>query len=423
MDHKPLAETLRPKNLEEFVGQEHLAGKDGVIFKLLGQSKDSGFFPSLILWGPPGCGKTTLARIIAYELQRPFFEFSAVNSSVKEIEKVINESAVGAKKPLTLLEEPKPQNKLSGTPIIFIDEIHRFNKAQQDALLPHVEKGKIIFIGATTENPSFEVIGPLLSRCRVVILNQLTIPELKSIVSHGAEELKVKINDKALEFLIESANGDARVALNVLEIAAHLSPGKPLDEKIIIQALQKNQLTFDLRGEEYFNTISALHKSIRGSDPDAALYYLARMLEAGQDPTYIARRLIRCSSEDIGLADPQALNIAVSAFLACERMGMPECNLALAETVVYLARSPKSNSLYISYGEAAEDVKQFGNLPIPLHIRNAPTKLMEEIGYGKGYDYFHSPTGEKKPEINYFPDKLKGRNYISKRLPKNKKPL
>lgn len=409
MEQKPLAEILRPTTLSDFVGQEHIVGNDGIISKLLKEGEKSKYFPSLILWGPPGCGKTTLARVIATELKRPFFEFSAVNTSIKEIEKQITEFS---QKPNAGLFN-EPAKKLTGVPIIFIDEIHRFNKAQQDALLPHVEQGKFILIGATTENPSFEVIGPLLSRTRVIILNQHSRENLEQIIKRALTEIKCQISDDAKDFLKESSNGDARVAINVLEISSHLVSNKKIDVKDIQQALQKSQLAFDLRGEEYYNTISALHKSMRGSDPDAALYYLARMLEAGQDPIYIARRVVRFASEDVGLRDPQALNLAISAFLACERLGMPECNLALAEAVVYLAKSPKSNNLYIAYGKAAEDVQKYGNLPVPFHIRNAPTKLMKDIGYGKDYDYSHSPTGDKNPETEYMPDKLKGKKYLN----------
>lgn len=400
---KPLAEVLRPTKLADFVGQEDLVGKNGFISKLLTTT-----LPSLILWGPPGCGKTTLARIIANQLKREFYEFSAVNTSSKDVEKIINKSSHATNYMLH-----------TTSPIVFVDEIHRFNKAQQDKLLPHVERGDITLIGATTENPSFEVIGPLLSRCRVVVLKQLEARDLKKIIKKATKYLKVKIAPKAQNFLIEASNGDARVVLNVLEIATNLTShlpagrhGHTLSTKHVEAALQKRALNFDRQGDEYYNTISALHKTIRGSDPDAALYYLARMLEAGQDPLYIARRLIRVAAEDIGLANPNALLLANAAFEACDKIGMPECNVLLAEAVVYLAKSPKSNSLYLAYGKAAADVHKYGNLPVPMHILNAPTKLMKDLGYGKGYDYTHSPAGKKKDSINYLPEKLKGKRYL-----------
>jgi putative ATPase len=411
MPNIPLPELIRPKTLEEFVGQEHLTGENGIVTKIIGSSINKGYFPSLILWGPPGCGKTTLARIISREIKRPFLEFSAVNTSVKEIEKHIaalkNEKI--PQKDLGLIEHPA---KLQGNPIIFIDEIHRFNKAQQDALLPHVENGDITLIGATTENPSFEVIGPLLSRTRVIVLKQLTEIDLLQLLETALKKLEKGMEEDIKKATVQSSNGDARVLLNLIELAANLTDSSKIDETILKQALQRANLNFDRNGEEYYNTISALHKSIRGSDPNASLYWLSRMLEAGQDPLYICRRLIRCASEDIGLKDPQALILAVASFQACERLGMPECNLALAELVVYLAKSPKSNSLYTAYGKAKNDVEKYGNLPVPMHIRNAVTDLMKDVGYGQNYQYQHSPTGEKNPDIEYLPDQISGHKYF-----------
>ncbi|OGC69299.1 hypothetical protein A2415_02895 [candidate division WWE3 bacterium RIFOXYC1_FULL_39_7] len=410
MSERPLSEILRPNSLAGFAGQKHLIGENGLITKLLAKSKETNFFPSIVLWGPPGCGKTTLARIIANELKRNFYEFSAVNASVKDIEKVIPKKEKFKPQKELLNVEQSVEGKLS--PIVFIDEIHRFNKAQQDALLPLVEQGSIIFIGATTENPSFEVISPLLSRSRVLVLNQLESEELDKILNHGLGVLQKEIDGKAREYLVEAANGDARICINVLEIATNIATDKTITLENIKDAFQNKSLMFDLRGEEYYNTISALHKSIRGSDPNAALYWLARMLEAGQDPLYIARRLIRTASEDIGLVDPQALVVATSCFYACNTLGMPECNLALAEAVAYLAKSPKSNKLYIAYGKAAEDVKKHGNLPVPMHIRNPVTDLMKDIGYGKNYNYYHSPEGEKLKDVNYLPEELAGAKYL-----------
>ena len=410
MSERPLSEILRPNSLAGFAGQKHLIGENGLITKLLAKSKETNFFPSIVLWGPPGCGKTTLARIIANELKRNFYEFSAVNASVKDIEKVIPKKEKFKPQKELLNVEQSVEGKLS--PIVFIDEIHRFNKAQQDALLPLVEQGSIIFIGATTENPAFEVISPLLSRSRVLVLNQLESEELDKILNHGLGVLQKEIDGKAREYLVEAANGDARICINVLEIATNIATDKTITLENIKDAFQNKSLMFDLRGEEYYNTISALHKSIRGSDPNAALYWLARMLEAGQDPLYIARRLIRTASEDIGLVDPQALVVATSCFYACNTLGMPECNLALAEAVAYLAKSPKSNKLYIAYGKAAEDVKKHGNLPVPMHIRNPVTDLMKDIGYGKNYNYYHSPEGEKLKDVNYLPEELAGAKYL-----------
>jgi putative ATPase len=389
MQNLPLAEKLRPKTLKDYVGQEKLVGKDGIISKLLANYTTNNFFPSLILWGPPGSGKTTLARIIAYTLKREFYEFSAVNAKVKDIEGLIKE---------------KTQASFLSSPIVFLDEIHRFNKAQQDKLLPHVERGSIILIGATTENPSFEVIGPLLSRTRVLILEQLLENDLKKIVKKAIKTSGQKIDRKALLFLIEASNGDARVLLNVLEIAFSLnSGGQALNIEKIEQALQRRQYTFDKRGEDFYNVISAFIKSMRASDVDASLYYLARMIEAGQDPLYIARRMVIFASEDIGMAQPTALVVANEVFRACETIGYPECRENLAHGVVYLATAKKDRSSYEAYLSALEDVKRYGNLPIPHNIRNPVTKLMAVVGYGEGY--------EKYTDESLLPNKLKGKKY------------
>ncbi|MCH7730299.1 replication-associated recombination protein A [Patescibacteria group bacterium] len=404
MENLPLPEKLRPKTLSQFVGQKRLVGKDGVIRKLLTNVKNTKFFPSIIFWGPPGSGKTTLARIIANTLNRDFFEFSAVNTSINDVEAVIKRVDQESPGQLQLVKkEAKITKKVKGAPIVFIDEIHRFNKAQQDKLLPYVERGNIVLIGATTENPSFAVIGPLMSRCRVLVLEQLTDKELAIIIKRGEKHLKVNLSKDTRNFLVESSNGDARVALIVLEIAKNLSSEGEIKLQSIEQALQRRQLEFDKKGEEYYNVISAYIKSMRASNVDAALYYLARMVVAGQDALYIARRMVIFASEDIGMAQPTALVVANEVFRACETIGYPECAINLAHGTVYLAKAKKDRASYEAYFRAVGDVKKHGNLPVPLKIRNPVTKLMEDLDYGEGY--------EKYTKESLLPDKLKGKKY------------
>ncbi|MFH1838377.1 MAG: replication-associated recombination protein A [Candidatus Kuenenbacteria bacterium] len=396
-NQSPLANRMRPNTLDEFLGQDEIVGPD----KLLRQAINVDNLPSIIFWGPPGSGKTTLAHIIAKQTKSNFIQFSAVNSGVAELRKTI----VNAEKCREFNEKT----------ILFIDEIHRWNKIQQDGLLPHVEKGLIILIGATTENPSFEVRSALLSRCRVFVLKQLSEEHLVEILSKaikdkekGLGNLNLKIDNDVLKKIAQMSNHDARIALNVLEYASNLS--NDITFEIIKEAFQKSYLLYDKDGDEHYNIISALHKSLRGSNADAALYWLARMLEAGEDPLYVARRLVRFASEDIGLANSRALEQTVAIYQACHFIGMPECNVILAQAVVYLAKCKKSNELYVAYEKAKKDVEQYGNLPVPLHIRNAPTKLMKDLNYGKDYKY--SPDFDYQESQEYFPDELKGRKYL-----------
>ena len=387
---RPLADRIRPQKLNDFVGQEHLVGKKGLIRQLI----ESDQIPSMIFWGPPGSGKTTLAQIIAETTQSHFLHHSAVTTTLKDVRQAVAEAK----------ERLQAYNKKT---IFFLDEIHRFNKAQQDAFLPHVESGTIILIGATTENPSFEVIGPLLSRSRVFVLNQLSIEDLKMIIKRGLKELKVTIDPKALEFLIELSDGDARVALNGIEIASStLKRKRKIELSLIKEVFQKKSLLYDKGGEEHYNTISSYLKSMRASNVDAALYYLARMVEAGEDPKFIARRMVVFASEDV--ASPTALVVANAVFRACEIIGYPECQENLAAGTVYLTQAKKDRSAYEAYMRVLDDVRQYGNLPIPLHLRNPVTKLMKNVGYGKGYEMY--PDKNK----SLLPEKLKGKKYYKK---------
>jgi putative ATPase len=403
---RPLAERMRPRTLDEFVGQEHILGP-GKSLRVQIERDDTG---SLIFWGPPGVGKTTLAKIIAGMTHAEFIEFSAVMSGIKEIKQV--------------MVEAERARQYGTRTIVFVDEVHRFNKAQQDAFLPYVEKGSIRLIGATTENPSFEIISALLSRSRVYILQALTQPQIVALLRRALEdsdrglgELHLEADDGALEKIAAYSSGDARSAYNALEVAATLAveakakgAESRISDTIVTDALQKRVLMYDKSGEEHYNLISALHKSVRNSDPDAALYWLARMLEAGEDGLYIARRIVRMASEDIGLADPNALNITLAARDAVDFLGMPEGNLALAQAVVYLCAAPKSNALYTAYGAVKEDVERTAQDPVPLHLRNAPTNFMKSVGYGKGYQYAHD-LDEKVADMQCLPDNLKDRVY------------
>ncbi|MCR0310679.1 replication-associated recombination protein A [[Clostridium] innocuum] len=398
----PLAARLRPASLQDYVGQKHLLGKGKILYNLIEKDMVS----SMIFWGPPGVGKTTLARIIARQTQAHFINFSAVTSGIREIKAVMKEA-----------EDARLYGRKT---IVFVDEIHRFNKAQQDAFLPYVEKGSIILIGATTENPSFEVNAALLSRCKVFVLKALEVSDLVELLKHALQDERgfgsqhVLITEEQLYMLAVFANGDARTALNTLEMVVlngeSSEAGIVITKEVLEQCTSQKSLLYDRQGEEHYNLISALHKSMRNSDVDAAIYWLARMLEAGEDPLYVARRLVRFASEDIGMADSRALEICVAVYQACHFLGMPECNVHLTHAVTYLSLSPKSNALYMAYGAAKEDAVHMLSEPVPLQIRNAPTSLMKDLHYGEGYQYAHD-TQEKLTNMECMPESLKGREY------------
>jgi putative ATPase len=400
---QPLADRMRPRTLDEFIGQEHLLGAG----KMLREIVNAGELKSLILWGPPGSGKTTLAQILANAAGASCVHFSAVTSGVKDLKKII--------------QEAEDLRRIGKATVLFVDEIHHFNKSQQDNFLPHVERGTLTLIGATTENPSFEVISPLLSRCQVLVLNPLSTADIERIIDaalkdseRGLGAWKLTLTPEAREFLIQQSQGDARVALNALETAATLARKnrKDIDLSEVQEALQKKTLRYDKAGEEHYNVISAFIKSLRGSDPDAALYWMMRMIEAGEDPLFIARRMIIFASEDIGNADPQALQVAVAAKDAVHFVGLPEGRIPLAQAVTYLATAPKSNASYKAMLAAASDVQAQGALPVPLHLRNAPTPLMEKLGYGKNYKYAHN-FPDHIVEQQHMPKELEGRKYYS----------
>lgn len=399
----PLASRLRPDSLDAYVGQKHLIGEGKILRRLIEDDQIS----SMIFWGPPGVGKTTLARIIAERTKAEFVEFSAVTSGIKEIKEV--------------MVQAEQNRKMGIRTLLFADEIHRFNKAQQDAFLPFVEKGSIILVGATTENPSFEINSALLSRCKVFILKALGEQDLKELLEYalkspkGLGNMQISIEQSHLSAIARFANGDARTALNTLEMAVFNGRMNEeavlcVDEEVLAQCMNRRSLLYDKNGEEHYNLISALHKSMRNSDPDAAVYWMYRMLDGGEDPLYIARRLVRFASEDVGMADSMALQVAVSVYQACRFLGMPECNVHLAHAVVYLSMAPKSNALYMACEDCKADVKELPAEPVPLQLRNAPTGLMKEMDYGKGYIYAHD-TEEKLSKMQCLPDALEGKRY------------
>lgn len=399
----PLASRLRPETLEEYVGQKHLLGQGKILRQLIDRDQIS----SMIFWGPPGVGKTTLARIIASRTKASFVEFSAVTSGIREIKEV--------------MAEAEQNRRLGLRTLLFADEIHRFNKAQQDAFLPYVEKGSIILVGATTENPSFEINSALLSRCKVFVLKALEEEDLKELLHHalkspkGFGNMDISIEEAHLDAIARFANGDARTALNTLEMAVlngemDMQGQIRVNEEVLAQCMNRRSLLYDKNGEEHYNLISALHKSMRNSDPDAAVYWLCRMLDGGEEPLYIARRLVRFASEDVGMADSQALQVAVAAYQACHFLGMPECDVHLTHAVVYLSMAPKSNALYMACEACKKDVRELPAEPVPLQICNAPTGLMKELNYGKGYIYAHD-TEEKLSKMQCLPDSLAGRRY------------